>query len=37
VEKHVGAIMTKLDLDPDDAGIHRRVRAVLAYLSAGDG
>jgi DNA-binding NarL/FixJ family response regulator len=37
VEKHVGAIMTKLDLDPDDAGIHRRVRAVLAYLSASDG
>jgi DNA-binding NarL/FixJ family response regulator len=37
VEKHIGAIMAKLDLDPDDAGIHRRVRAVLAYLSAGSG
>ncbi|WP_304455231.1 response regulator transcription factor [Nocardiopsis sp. YSL2] len=31
VGKHVGNILAKLDLPPDD-GVHRRVRAVLAYL-----
>jgi DNA-binding NarL/FixJ family response regulator len=33
VEKHVTAIMAKLDLPADDADTHRRVRAVLLYLS----
>ena len=33
VEKHITAILTKLDLSPDDAEVHRRVRAVLVYLS----
>jgi DNA-binding NarL/FixJ family response regulator len=33
VEKHVTSILQKLDLDPDDAEFHRRVRAVLVYLS----
>jgi DNA-binding NarL/FixJ family response regulator len=37
VEKHITAIMAKLDLDPDDAEVHRRVRAVLAYLSSTSG
>jgi DNA-binding NarL/FixJ family response regulator len=32
VEKHVRNIFTKLDLPPDDAGINRRVLAVLASL-----
>ena len=32
VEKHVRNIFTKLDLPPDDAGINRRVLAVLAFL-----
>ena len=31
VEKHVGNIFTKLDLEPDE-GDHRRVLAVLRYL-----
>lgn len=31
VGKHVGNILAKLDLPPDDS-IHRRVQAVLAYL-----
>ena len=31
VAKHIGSLLTKLDLPPD-AGDHRRVRAVLAYL-----
>jgi DNA-binding NarL/FixJ family response regulator len=33
VEKHITAILTKLDLSPDDTEVHRRVRAVLVYLS----
>lgn len=37
VEKHITAILTKLDLPPDDGSIHRRVRAVLLYLSAATG
>lgn len=32
VEKHIGNILTKLDLPPAD-NTHRRVRAVLAYLN----
>lgn len=32
VEKHIGNVFTKLDLDPADGG-HRRVLAVLAYLN----
>ncbi|MBB4744430.1 DNA-binding NarL/FixJ family response regulator [Actinoplanes octamycinicus] len=31
VAKHINSLLTKLDLPPD-AGDHRRVRAVLAYL-----
>lgn len=37
VEKHITAILAKLDLDPDDAAVHRRVRAVLVYLSSTSG
>jgi DNA-binding NarL/FixJ family response regulator len=37
VEKHITAILTKLDLPADDGGVHRRVRAVLVYLSAASG
>ncbi len=38
VEKHITAVLTKLDLPPEDAAVHRRVRAVLLYLAAtGDG
>jgi DNA-binding NarL/FixJ family response regulator len=33
VEKHITAILTKLDLPPEDTEVHRRVRAVLLYLS----
>jgi DNA-binding NarL/FixJ family response regulator len=36
VEKHITAILTKLDLPPEDTEVHRRVRAVLLYLAAGD-
>ena len=32
VEKHISNIFTKLELDPED-GVHRRVLAVLTYLS----
>lgn len=34
VEKHITAVLTKLDLAPEDSQVHRRVRAVLLYLSA---
>jgi len=34
VEKHITAVLTKLDLGPNDTTIHRRVRAVLLYLSS---
>jgi DNA-binding NarL/FixJ family response regulator len=34
VEKHITAVLDHLDLDRDDQEVHRRVRAVLAYLSA---
>jgi DNA-binding NarL/FixJ family response regulator len=37
VEKHITSILTKLDLPADDASVHRRVRAVLVYLSATEG
>jgi DNA-binding NarL/FixJ family response regulator len=33
VEKHIGNVFTKLGLPPDDS-VHRRVRAVLAFLNA---
>jgi DNA-binding NarL/FixJ family response regulator len=33
VEKHISSVLAKLDLDPDDSKVHRRVRAVLLYLS----
>lgn len=33
VSKHVGSIFSKLELHPDDTDVHRRVRAVLVYLS----
>jgi DNA-binding NarL/FixJ family response regulator len=33
VSKHVGSIFSKLELHPDDTQVHRRVRAVLVYLS----
>jgi DNA-binding NarL/FixJ family response regulator len=32
VAKHIGSLLAKLDLPPDEDD-HRRVRAVLAYLN----
>jgi DNA-binding NarL/FixJ family response regulator len=37
VEKHITAILTKLDLPSDDTEVHRRVRAVLVYLAETSG
>ena len=37
VEKHITSILSKLDLPADDAAVHRRVRAVLLYLSETSG
>lgn len=34
VEKYITAVLSKLDLDPQDGAVHRRVRAVLVYLAA---
>jgi DNA-binding NarL/FixJ family response regulator len=36
VEKHITAILSKLDLPADDGEVHRRVRAVVLYLSERD-
>lgn len=36
VEKHISSVLLKLDLDPADDGVHRRVRAVLVYLAAAE-
>ncbi len=36
VEKHITAILAKLGIDADDSAVHRRVRAVLLYLSETD-
>lgn len=33
VAKHINSIFSKLDLGPDDEAVHRRVRAVLIWLS----
>jgi len=33
VQKHINAIFQKLELHQDDTDVHRRVRAVLLYLS----
>ncbi len=37
VEKHITSILTKLDLPAEDSAVHRRVRAVLLYLSETNG
>jgi DNA-binding NarL/FixJ family response regulator len=37
VEKHITAILTKLDLPAEDTEVHRRVRAVVLYLSDQEG
>lgn len=37
VEKHITSTLTKLDLPADDGDVHRRVRAVLLYLSEASG
>jgi DNA-binding NarL/FixJ family response regulator len=34
VEKHINSVFSKLDLAADDRDVHRRVKAVLLYLSA---
>ncbi|TDO27518.1 DNA-binding NarL/FixJ family response regulator [Kribbella sp. VKM Ac-2527] len=34
VEKHITSTLAKLDLDPHDTQVHRRVQAVLVYLSS---
>lgn len=34
VEKHITSVLGKLDLDPADTEVHRRVRAVLLFLAA---
>ncbi len=34
VEKHINSVFSKLDLSADDRDVHRRVKAVLLYLSA---
>jgi DNA-binding NarL/FixJ family response regulator len=33
VEKHITSVLAKLQLDPSDGSVHRRVRAVLLYLA----
>jgi DNA-binding NarL/FixJ family response regulator len=37
VEKHITSILQKLELPADDTEVHRRVRAVLVYLSETSG
>lgn len=37
VEKHITSVLAKLDLAPQDTDVHRRVRAVLIYLSSTSG
>jgi DNA-binding NarL/FixJ family response regulator len=37
VEKHITNILAKLELSADDTDVHRRVRAVLVYLSETSG
>jgi DNA-binding NarL/FixJ family response regulator len=37
VEKHITSILSKLDLTADDTTVHRRVQAVLTYLSETSG
>ena len=32
IEKHINSIMMKLELDPDDSSLNRRVAAVLTFL-----
>lgn len=32
VEKHIGAILAKLGLDPGDSSVNRRVAAVLTFF-----
>ncbi|GII33420.1 response regulator transcription factor [Planotetraspora mira] len=34
VEKHITSLLAKFNLDPDDTRVHRRVQAVLLYLSS---
>lgn len=37
VEKHITSVFAKLGLAPEDADVHRRVRAALVYLSETSG